>query len=61
MRSVSEQLQKTVAASEQPIFSAVNELAADRLCEAAALLAHQGDNAFRVAAYRRAAEAVAAL
>lgn len=38
-----------------------NETAAERLREAATLLAHQDDNAFRVAAYRRAADAVAAL
>jgi hypothetical protein len=36
-------------------------LAAERLREAATLLAHQDDNPFRVAAYRRAADAVAAL
>jgi hypothetical protein len=35
-----------------------NCLAADRLREAAALLAQQGDNPFRIAAYRRAADAV---
>ncbi len=40
---------------------AFNDLAADRLREAATLLAHQEDNVFRVAAYRRAADAVAAL
>ena len=40
---------------------AFNRLAADRLREAAVLLAHQDDNPFRVAAYRRAADAVAAL
>ena len=38
-----------------------NELAADRLREAAALLAHQDDDPFRIAAYRRAVDAVAAL
>jgi hypothetical protein len=38
-----------------------NEVAAERLREAAILLAHQGDNPYRVAAYRRAADAVAAL
>jgi len=32
--------------------------AAERLREAAALFAHQNDNAYRVAAYRRAADAV---
>ncbi len=40
---------------------AFNDLAADRLREAATLLAHQDDNPFRIAAYRRAADAVAAL
>ena len=39
---------------------AFNEVAAERLREAATLLAHQGDNPYRVAAYRRAADAVAA-
>jgi hypothetical protein len=39
----------------------LNELAAERLREAATLLAHQDDNPYRVAAYRRAADAVAAL
>lgn len=38
-----------------------NEVAAARLREAATLLENQGDNPFRVAAYRRAADAVAAL
>ena len=38
-----------------------NEVAAERLREAAILLAHQGDSPYRVAAYRRAADAVAAL
>ena len=38
-----------------------NELAAERLREAATLLAYQDDNAYRVAAYRQAADAVAAL
>ena len=38
-----------------------NELAAGRLREAAALLARQDDNPYRVAAYRRAADAVAVL
>jgi predicted flap endonuclease-1-like 5' DNA nuclease len=40
---------------------AFNHLAAERLREAAALLAHQEDNPYRVAAYRRAANAVAGL
>jgi predicted flap endonuclease-1-like 5' DNA nuclease len=40
---------------------AFNEVAAERLREAATLLAHQDDNPYRVAAYRRAADAVAAL
>jgi DNA polymerase (family 10) len=39
----------------------INARAAARLREAAGLLARQGDNQFRVAAYRRAADAVAAL
>jgi len=39
----------------------LNELAAERLREAATLLAHQDDNPYRVAAYRRAADAVAVL
>jgi hypothetical protein len=39
----------------------INRLATERLREAAALLAHQQDNPYRVAAYRRAADAVAAL
>jgi predicted flap endonuclease-1-like 5' DNA nuclease len=38
-----------------------NEAAAERLREAATLLAHQDDNPYRVAAYRRAADAIAAL
>jgi predicted flap endonuclease-1-like 5' DNA nuclease len=40
---------------------AFNYLAAERLREAAMLLAHQDDNPYRVAAYRRAADAVAGL
>lgn len=44
--------------AKQPPF---NELAADRLREAAALLTYQDDNPFRIAAYRRAAEVIAAL
>lgn len=40
---------------------AFNHLAAERLREAVALLAQQNDNPYRVAAYRRAAEAVAKL
>jgi DNA polymerase (family X) len=39
----------------------MNARAATRLREAAGLLARQGDNQFRIAAYRRAADAVAAL
>lgn len=39
----------------------LNEVAAERLREAANLLAQQDDNFYRVAAYRRAADAVAAL
>jgi predicted flap endonuclease-1-like 5' DNA nuclease len=38
-----------------------NEIAAERLREAASLLAHQDDNPFRVGAYRRAANTVSAL
>jgi 2'-5' RNA ligase len=45
----------------QPRPPALNDVAAERLREAAILLAHQGDNPYRVAAYRRAADAVAAL
>lgn len=40
---------------------AFNQLAAERLREAANLLAHQADNPYRIAAYRRAADAVSAL
>jgi hypothetical protein len=39
----------------------LNEAAAERLREAATLLARQDDNPYRVAAYRRAADAVAGL
>lgn len=39
---------------------AFNEAAAERLREAATLLSYQGDNPYRVAAYRRAGDAVAA-
>jgi DNA polymerase (family X) len=39
----------------------INARAAERLREAAGLLARQGDNPFRIGAYRRAADAVAAL
>ena len=46
--------------SGPPAFPTVNRLAAERLREAAALLQQQGDNPFRVAAFRRAAENVAA-
>ena len=46
---------------EQANPDAFNHLAAARLREAAALLAHQHDNPYRVAAYGRAAEAVAKL
>lgn len=45
----------------RPAFPDFNRLAAERLREAAILLAQQGDNPYRVAAYRRAAEAIAAL
>jgi hypothetical protein len=47
--------------AEQHRSPAFNLLAAERLREAATLLEHQDDNPFRVAAYRRAADAVAAL
>lgn len=40
---------------------AFNQIAAERLREAADLLAHQADNPYRIAAYRRAAEAVSNL
>jgi DNA polymerase (family 10) len=40
---------------------AFNQVAAERLREAADLLAHQGDNPYRIAAYRRAADAVSSL
>lgn len=43
----------------QPL--AFNAIAAERLREAATLLAHQDDNPFRIGTYRRAADAVAAL
>jgi hypothetical protein len=44
--------------ARQPSF---NEFAAERLREAAILLTHQDDNPYRVAAYRHAADVVAAL
>jgi DNA polymerase/3'-5' exonuclease PolX len=47
--------------AEQHRSLAFNLLATERLREAATLLEHQDDNPFRVAAYRRAADAVAAL
>jgi predicted flap endonuclease-1-like 5' DNA nuclease len=47
--------------SVQPGSRAFNEVAAERLREVADLLAHQADNPYRVAAYRHAADAVAAL
>lgn len=50
-------LKPAAKASLRPL----NQMAAERLREAAALLAQQGDNPYRVAAYRRAADAVAAL
>ena len=49
------------ASSDRLASSSVNRLAAERLREAAALLQQQGDNPFRVAAFRRAAENVAKL
>jgi predicted flap endonuclease-1-like 5' DNA nuclease len=58
----------SVTADEKTCFSqkpakrlAFNILAAERLREAATLLAHQDDNRFRIAAYRHAADAVTAL
>ena len=39
----------------------LNRFAAERLREAATLLSHQHDNPYRVGAFRRAADAVAAL
>ncbi len=47
--------------SPHPANLAFNRSAADRLREAAALLALQNDNPYRATAYRRAADAVAAL
>jgi predicted flap endonuclease-1-like 5' DNA nuclease len=47
-------------AEKRPMLT-FNRLATERLREAAALLSHQQDNPYRVAAYRRAADAVAAL
>jgi hypothetical protein len=47
------------AGRRRPI--AFNQLAAERLRDAASLLEHQDDNPFRVAAYRHAADAVDAL
>jgi predicted flap endonuclease-1-like 5' DNA nuclease len=46
---------------DRPAASTFNETAAERLREAADLLAHQDDNPYRVAAYRRAADAVATM
>ena len=49
------------AAQESSSSRTMNDFIADRLLEAADLLATQQDNPFRVAAYRRAAESVKAL
>jgi DNA polymerase (family 10) len=46
---------------QSPSKQTMNGFIAERLLEAADLLAIQGDNPFRVAAYRRAAESVKAL
>jgi hypothetical protein len=47
-------------ADKRPTLT-LNRFATERLREAATLLSHQQDNPYRVAAYRRAADAVAAL
>jgi len=46
---------------EKPTALIVNRFAVERLREAASLLSHQQDNPYRVTAYRRAADAIAAL
>jgi hypothetical protein len=46
---------------EKPAALMLNRFATERLREAAALLSHQQDNPYRVTAYRRAADAIAAL
>ena len=53
-----EKVSEPAKATRSPAF---NQLAAERLREAATLLEHQDDSPFRVAAYRRASDAVAAL
>lgn len=50
-----------VPAAGQAVVAHDNALFADMLREMAALLEAQGDNAFRVAAYRKAAETIASL
>jgi hypothetical protein len=50
-----------VLETTRPARPAINYLAAQRLREAAMLLAHQDDNPYRVAAYRRAADVVEGL
>jgi hypothetical protein len=52
-----EKVSEPAKATRSPAF---NQLVAERLREAATLLEHQDDNPFRVAAYRRASDAVAA-
>ena len=47
--------------ADKLVTLALNRFATERLREAATLLSHQQDNPYRVAAYRRAADAVAAL
>jgi len=51
----------TEVSDDSRLAPEINARAAARLHEAAGLLARQGDNQFRIAAYRRAADAVAAL
>jgi len=50
-----------VEAAEKIATLTLNRFATERLREAATLLSHQQDNPYRVAAYRRAADAVAVL
>jgi hypothetical protein len=52
---------KMAEAAEKLATLTLNRFATERLREAATLLSHQQDNPYRVAAYRRAADAVAAL
>jgi hypothetical protein len=60
-RSLPESISATEAAAGVLVIVHDNALFADMLREMAALLEAQGDNAFRVAAYRRAAETIASL